>query len=400
MEGGLTGGGGAADAWSGAFSGRERVWDVLRGAGVLGIFLVHGFVFSSPSTEPLARRLSWSADWPYLLSSVVANGKFIALLAATFGAGFAMMYARDVASGRTAGEARLRLVRRCVVLLGLGVLHYVLLFWGDILQWYGLVGLAAVWLVGRSGRVLLGVAVAGVALAGVAGTAVMGLQAAAMLLAPQDLQAWAREEMEQELAVFGAGSYLTQVSWRLAFYPYLVVQYLAEVPLILGLMAAGMWVWRRGYLTRPSAHPSAVRWTLGVGLGVGVPLNVLAVLSTHPVAMLLLLYVQRVFGGVLLGAALAMLLATAVERGAAGRVTGLLACVGRRALSCYVLQSVLANVLFYSWGLGLYGQLTPLQKLGVVAGVWTAVVAAAVWAERSGVRGPLEWAWRKLAPTR
>lgn len=379
--------------------GREAVWDVLRGAGVLGIFALNIHVFAAPSSELLVRQLAWDEDWPLLLSLALANGKFIALLAAIYGAGFAMLWRRDVASGRSTAEARTRLLRRCVVLVALGVAHYLLLFWGDILQWYGLVGLIAAALVSASDRTLLVTSVGGVAAAVFVGTAMAGLQVLVLGLSSEDVRSWIAEDFAAELAVFGSGSYADQVLWRVSFYPAILLHSLAELPLVLGLMSAGMLAWRRGYLSRPSEHRYLTKGVLLAGLGGGLLLNLLTVWSVHPAALLTLTYLQRVVGGVLLGSGFAMALAVAVERGWCHRALGLLGCVGRRALSVYVLQSLLGSVVFYSWGLGLFGRLDPMERLAVLAGVWGVVVAAAAVADRLGVRGPLEWLWRRLAPT-
>lgn len=74
-----------------------------------------------------------------------------------------------------------------------------------------------------------------------------------------------------------------------------------------------------------------------------------------------------------------------------------LASVGRTALSNYLLQSVVAVALFFSVGLGLYGQVSP------VAGAFLATVFFAIqtlfsvlWLKRFRF-GPVEWLWRSLA---
>lgn len=377
---------------------REPVWDVIRGLGILGIFSQHVFVFSSPMSETAVREVTLVDDWVWLLVGALANGKFIAVLATTFGAGFAMVAARDLQRGHSLWSARRRLMWRCAVLLGLGVLHYLLLFWGDILQWYGLSGVLVALLVGVSDRVLKWVAMSCLAAALGVGVLMSGAQVLAVRLYPgfEDTM-W--QAVEEELATFAVGSYLQQVFWRLAFYPTVLAIMIPEVALIVGLMSAGMLVWRRGWLTKPSAHPEVVRWTLLAGLGVGLPLNLLTALATSPTAMTLVMYPQRVLGGVLLGGAMAMLLALAVERGAVRWLTWLLGCVGRRALTCYLLQSLLGNLVFFSWGLGWYGQMSYAGQLAVLAAVWTVTVLTAVALELIGVRGPAEWAWRKLAPT-
>ena len=78
-----------------------------------------------------------------LLVSVFFEGKFFPLFSFLFGFGFARQLERARAGG--AGEAA-SYARRLVGLFVLGVLHAVLLFVGDILATYALLG-AALWAV-------------------------------------------------------------------------------------------------------------------------------------------------------------------------------------------------------------------------------------------------------------
>ncbi|HZA05445.1 MAG TPA: DUF418 domain-containing protein, partial [Propionibacteriaceae bacterium] len=71
--------------------------------------------------------------------------------------------------------------------------------------------------------------------------------------------------------------------------------------------------------------------------------------------------------------------------------------VGQMALSCYVLQNLLASALCYGWGLGLAARFPPADRVPgtvVVYLVVAAVIIAAakLWLPRFD-RGPLELAW-------
>jgi len=73
-----------------------------------------------------------------------------------------------------------------------------------------------------------------------------------------------------------------------------------------------------------------------------------------------------------------------------------LAAAGRMALSNYISQSIICTLIFYSYGLGLFGQ------VGAFAGLLISIV---IWVVQPGISllwlryfqyGPLEWAWRSL----
>jgi uncharacterized protein len=69
-----------------------------------------------------------------------------------------------------------------------------------------------------------------------------------------------------------------------------------------------------------------------------------------------------------------------------------LAAVGRMALTAYLLQSLLALVVFA--GFGLYGRLGPAPSMLVVVGVWgVLLVVCPLWLRRREF-GPVEWVWR------
>lgn len=69
--------------------------------------------------------------------------------------------------------------------------------------------------------------------------------------------------------------------------------------------------------------------------------------------------------------------------------------VGKMSLSCYVLQNVLASMIFYGWGLGLGGQVNSIT----VIGIWLSLsilqlVIAFAWLQQFQM-GPMEWIRKK-----
>jgi uncharacterized protein len=72
------------------------------------------------------------------------------------------------------------------------------------------------------------------------------------------------------------------------------------------------------------------------------------------------------------------------------------AAAGRMALTCYLLQSILATAIFYGHGLGLFGHLQRWQQLLTVVGIWAfLLIFATLWLRRFRY-GPFEWLWRSL----
>ena len=73
-----------------------------------------------------------------------------------------------------------------------------------------------------------------------------------------------------------------------------------------------------------------------------------------------------------------------------------LAPLGRMALTNYLSQSILCALIFYGFGLGLYGQVTGYQLYGVVMLVWGLQLSWSSWWLKHFRLGPFEWVWRSI----
>ncbi len=80
----------------------------------------------------------------------------------------------------------------------------------------------------------------------------------------------------------------------------------------------------------------------------------------------------------------------------AQKMLHLLAPIGKMALSNYLLQSIISVWLFYGFGLGLYGEIRPIQQIGLVVGIFCLQVAGSMIWLRYFRFGPVEWLWRSI----
>src|SRR5215471_21044200 len=113
---------------------RIKSLDVLRGVGVLGMLAVHIQLFGFPSMarwNPTAygefRGANW---WVWLVSLVLADGKFITIFAMLLGVSMVMLAGE--AANRSVSPWRVHL-RRMAALLVLGLLHAYFIWYGDML---------------------------------------------------------------------------------------------------------------------------------------------------------------------------------------------------------------------------------------------------------------------------
>ena len=76
------------------------------------------------------------------------------------------------------------------------------------------------------------------------------------------------------------------------------------------------------------------------------------------------------------------------------RLVGAIACVGRMALTNYLLQTLICTTIFYRFGL--FMKFDRLQLLAFVVPVWAVNMTFSLFWLRHFRQGPVEWLWRQL----
>src|SRR5687768_11372055 len=134
---------------------RERIpaLDVLRGVAVAGILFANVLVFFGlvflPAERAAALPTAGTDGVVRFLERVLVEGKFYSIFSLLFGIGFGLQLARG-------GESALpRFRRRLRILLGIGAIHAFLIWSGDILMLYALLGFTLPWFARTSDRELL-----------------------------------------------------------------------------------------------------------------------------------------------------------------------------------------------------------------------------------------------------
>lgn len=377
-------------------SGRIALLDVLRGVAIFGTLGTNVWLFATVGTPGSSVFFGGGLPWwgsvdGFLttLTLLFTNGKFLGLLTILFGVGLELQYR---SAKRRGLPWPVRYLWRSVLLFVEGFLHYLLVFEFDILMGYAVAAALVALLVGRGERTI-GRAMwisGGLHLMLAGGLSL--LFGAAALLDPQSL-AGASILTDGAARVYTSGSWWEGVLHRL----HNMAAYRAEpiliIPMNVFLFLLGVRLMRSGAFA-PDERGRRIRHTmLRWGLGLGLPLNLLYLVPGG----LFELPVRYLFAPIL-SLGYVGLISRLVEGG--GRLSGLagpIAGVGRMALSCYVLQNVLASVVFYGWGLGLTGRVGAAGTLAVWAIVCALLVLfSRLWLGRFRT-GPLETAWKRLA---
>ncbi|HEV7455868.1 MAG TPA: DUF418 domain-containing protein [Roseococcus sp.] len=325
---------------------REIPLDALRGFALLGIILVNAPLFAASAFAP---------PEPEGVADVAALWLLTALAAAKFFPIFSFLFGYGVARQAMLGRGGAPFLRRLLGLFVLGALHATLLFFGDILMLYAVLGLA-LWLLRDlppRPMLMLGSAVL---LVGV------GVQAGSFV-AFADMGA-------QE--VLGPG--------YLGTFAEVVGQRWSELPLMLpgvlqfnGPVAAAAFLFGHA-LARSGGFPPD---EAGLARARRVARRIwpLAALGSLAVVPLLRPEVAPswAWAGALVFSALAPPLAFGMgvemlswaRRHPTHALTRLLATAGAATLSGYLLHSLILGAVFHGWGFGLYGQLGAAAVAGV-----------------------------------
>ncbi|MFC9440731.1 DUF418 domain-containing protein [Nocardia sp. NPDC057030] len=376
---------------------RGRIYDVdaLRGFALLGIFIVNITFMSSGYPGNLVTDPAFDSpldDLVRALSSVFVDMKFYLLFSFLFGYSFTLQMTSAVRAG-AAFEPRM--LRRIAGLFGLGVLHIVFLYGGDVLTTYAVACLVLFWMRGVADRTALKAA------AWLYGFVLAGLLLSGLLMNTSAIlpsTAEAQENGRQATAAM-LGGWSDIIGEHLAGLPLLVLQAVTmQGPTALAIFLLGMVAGRRKLLARVRGDEPILRRVQWIGFPIGLAGSVLYTLgggtgTALPVAV-------SVVTAPALAAAYVATLLRLMHSPRTNWIRTALAPAGRIALTNYLGQSAIGLLLFTGIGFGAAGTLSPLATFAVALLVFAAQLAvSAVWLRRYRY-GPAEWLLRWITNAR
>jgi uncharacterized protein len=383
-------------------AGGERIdlIDILRGAALFGILAANARALAAPwrlYDNPHLLFPGFADRLVQGLIDVFISGKFLSLFSFLFGLGFAVQMTRAEARG---ARVRSFYPRRLLVLLAFGILHGALLFWGDILVAYALIGFILLAFRSRRQSTVLRWAI-GVPLV----ITILGCIAFVVLQViplPVDQPGEELREVRQVARAVDEGDLVDVVAQNLLAWVSFVLKNLS-VLFLLPAFLFGLWVWRQGIPQDPEAHVGALRRTCRLALPVGLALNAFAIAEEilragvrprPPDLLLFAAALSRFFGTYVLALGYAAGLTLLARRERWRRRLAPFAAVGRMALTNYLLQSLVCVALFTTTGL--YGKVGPALLLIPTVAVYAGQVWLSNWWLRRFRYGPMEWLWRSL----
>ncbi len=388
--------------------------DGLRGLAVMGILLMNIAGFALPSGayfNPFADGGTAPADLGiWAVNFVLVDGKMRALFSILFGASTAIVVARAEAAGLNGAKVHLA---RMATLALFGAAHLILIWQGDILLHYALIGTLALPFLLLEPRLLIRVAIllllVQLVVQGmfVAGFVTLRHDALMPGAAKATVEAWhgfaqgvgigRPQEVVAEIAQMrGPWSAIaaTNLASLAAGIPFLLG---FDGPETLAYMLIGMAAFRSGFLTGAWEQRRYLRWS-AFGFAIGLPPTIaLCWLCFASGFDTIATFAAATLGGVPFRPILALAEAALALAWLPLRDRPCLRAVGRMAFSNYLGTSLLMTFLFDGWGLGLFARIERVWLYPVVAAVWALMLLWSPWWLARFRYGPLEWAWRSLA---
>jgi len=395
---------------------RIATLDIVRGVAVMGILAMNIVAFAMPPAayiNPVAYGSEAAIDFAaYAFNFALIDGKMRGLFSFLFGASMLLIIQKAEAKGESPASVHFR---RQLVLLLVGALHFYLIWYGDILFGYALIGMVAWFFRRKPARVLIawGIVLVLVEFAMMAGMAASVAGLARAIAEPgataETLRSW--NEMTAYVAIPSADELNRQLGLILGPWSGVVHYQLGEHrydPLIFSLMFGpetlaymlfGMAALKSGYLTGQWSDRQYQR-AATIGFTIAIPCYLLLVWLIFrsgfsvPALFAFSMAATVLIRPVMVVAVAALIILLAQD---GGWLTERVAAAGRAAFTNYLGTSILMTGLFYGWGLGLFGELTRSQLWLVVIAMWVLMLAwSKPWLDRFQY-GPFEWLWRSLA---
>ena len=367
---------------------RDLAPDVLRGFALLGILVVN-IQFMGLNSDQGARG-EWTQGF--------ANGSATFLIAALFAGKFYLLFSFLFGYSsnyviRNDRSNRARWIKRCLVLIAFGALHFTFLWHGDIIFVYGLFGLLLTFFFFRAdrtlkiwSRIVFSVSTFFIVLIG-------ALALMAEYLLDEDLGTSTVVSLDE---ILRSGTFLESIPARLEVWVLgIATGIFLQGGLAFAAFLLGVRLARANFLSSP-IDKAANKRLIQRGLIFGLPIQIIAAVillqneqSAEPSesVYLISLFVSFVTAPLLSMFYVGLIRKLVEER---PHLVLWMKPAGKMSLTIYISQSVITSLIFSPWGFGLFQDLQTWQVFILAFGIWLLLsYFAAQWLKRFA-QGPLE----------
>ncbi|MPY19143.1 DUF418 domain-containing protein [Paenibacillus glucanolyticus] len=376
---------------------RSTAVDAIRGLSLLGILMANMLIFQYGmfgKDELHYFQPSTLDQISHDMLKVFVEGSFMPIFTFLFGYSMIKMRESLINKGLKYGRS---FFRRSVLLIVLGLLHSIFIWEGDILLFYGAIGLFLVLFVKRKVKTIM---IWGVLLLTL--VSLFGYGSVEPVAGETERM---ESYVKQSIEVYGSGTYSEILNFRsteempidlpdwLMLLVILIAPLMSAPMFLFGMVAA-----KRGRFLHPSMEIKLyLRWALLVPVGLGLKTAAVMLGTTHSWSG-----VFTMLGGPLLALGYLYLFASLYAFSSQQSIViRAFEAVGRMSLTNYLSQSVVCVLIFYGFGLGLFGKLGVLQGTLLAVLIYSVLAAGSLlWLKRFR-SGPVErllrmgtyWSW-------
>lgn len=377
----------AADVTTTAGRSRLVALDVLRGIAILGTLGTNIWIMTH--REGLIGYISELKDpasgwlWAERVLQQLAQGKFLGLLTIMFGIGLAIQQA---SAQRGARRWPGKYPIRAGLLLLDGLLNFLFVAEFDVLMGYAVTGLVVAFILATSERAQRRWLVVA------AGCHLLMLTALTLAMAFDSRTPAPHQRLDPN--PYADGSFWDLVVFRVHHVGEFRFETVFVFAMSVALFLLGAKLFRAGVFRAEGARIR--KWLMLIGFGVAAPIDLIAGIAGNGDYFFATRYGTAPF--VSLGI-LALVAHFYLRRPQVGFFGRRLTEVGRAALSCYIVQNLVASILCYGWGFGLAAHVSADVRVPFTVGIYLLVsliivTGAHFWLRRFE-RGPVEWAWHR-----
>lgn len=385
---------------------RERieVLDIVRGFALFGVLLVNMASFKGLLLFPVNTPTEFSsildqmAAWFIQLFGVA---KFYTIFSFMFGLGFYIFMDRALQKELNAKKL---FRRRLLFLFLLGIIHLCFVWSGDILHTYAIGGLFLTAFWNKKPDTIKKWIIFFIIFSVVLLSGLLAIQYMTINQVPPELFQSQHEYLRQaSMDIYQSGSYLEIFQYRLmAEAPTMLINNLASVLMVLPLFLMGLYVGKKGIISNLLLYGQQIKKVFYTTLIVGGFLTLLIIIFIlNPMRMnnILALGIKEIII-YLAGITMSFFYITGIIilllKGWLNKLLKSLAYTGRMALTNYLLQSLVATLIFYNYGLGLFGKVGPFVGMIFTVVIFSVqVLLSKFWLLRYNY-GPVEWLWRRF----
>jgi uncharacterized protein len=367
---------------------RDLAPDVLRGFALLGILVVN-IQFMGLNSDQGARG-EWTQGFAngsatFLIAALFA-GKFYLLFSFLFGYSSNYVIRNDKSN-------RARWIKRCLVLIGFGALHFTFLWHGDIIFVYGLFGLLLTFFFFRADRTLKIWSRIVFFLSTFFIVLIGALALMAEYLLDEDLGTSTVVSLDE---ILRSGTFLESIPARLEVWVLgIATGIFLQGGLAFAAFLLGVRLARANFLSSP-IDKAANKRLIKKGLILGLPIQIIAAVillqneqSAEPSesVYLISLLVSFVTAPLLSMFYVGLIRKLVEER---PNLVLWMKPAGKMSLTIYISQSVITSLIFSPWGFGLFQDLQTWQVFVLAFAIWLLLsYLAAQWLKKFN-QGPLE----------